>query len=151
MVMFAAQNARDIHIHMLSLIVRTVRGLAVILITGTIGLPTTLPCPVGKVWITAPPAAISVTHSAAADELSMKYRPFTRFRRLGGLQNVDVLRRAADLFQVSKRLFFDGGQATFDVAFGGLAVGEVIGLVREDHVVLIGLPHLVPALANFCR
>jgi hypothetical protein len=52
--------------------VLTVRGLAVILMTGTIGLPTTLPCPVGKVWITAPPAAISVTHSAAAEDESMK-------------------------------------------------------------------------------
>jgi hypothetical protein len=52
--------------------VRTVRGLAVILMTGTMGLPTTLPCPVGKVWTTAPPAAISVTHSAAAEDESMK-------------------------------------------------------------------------------
>jgi hypothetical protein len=32
--------------------VRTVFGLPVILITGTIGLPITLPCPVGKVWTT---------------------------------------------------------------------------------------------------
>jgi hypothetical protein len=31
-----------------SLIVRTVRGLAQSLITGRIGLPITLPCPVGK-------------------------------------------------------------------------------------------------------
>ena len=56
--------------------VLTVLGLAVILITGTIGFPTTLPCPVGNVCMTAPPAAMRVTHSAAADELSIKYKPF---------------------------------------------------------------------------
>ena len=57
---------------MCSDIVRSVRGLPEILMTGTIGLPTTLPWPVGKVCITAPPAAISVTHSAAAEDESMK-------------------------------------------------------------------------------
>ena len=39
--------------------------------TGTIGLPMMLPWPVGKVCTTYPPAAISVTHSAAADDVSM--------------------------------------------------------------------------------
>ena len=56
---------------MCSPMVRSVFGLAEILITGTIGLPMTLPWPVGKVWTTQPPAAIKVTHSAAADEVSM--------------------------------------------------------------------------------
>ena len=51
--------------------VRTVRGLPLILMTGMIGLPITLPWPVGKVWTTQPPAAIRVTHSAAAEEVSM--------------------------------------------------------------------------------
>ena len=37
---------------MCSPIVRIVFGLPEILITGTIGLPMTLPCPVGKVWMT---------------------------------------------------------------------------------------------------
>jgi hypothetical protein len=37
---------------MCSDMVRTVRGLPLILITGTIGLPMTLPCPVGKVCTT---------------------------------------------------------------------------------------------------
>ena len=42
---------------MCSHIVRTVRGLAQSLITGTIGLPITLPWPVGKKWTTKPDAA----------------------------------------------------------------------------------------------
>jgi hypothetical protein len=67
----------------------------------------------------------------------------------GRLQNVDVLRRAADLLQIAQGLFLDGGQAAFDVAFGRLAVREVVGLVGEDDFVLIRLPHLVPALADF--
>jgi hypothetical protein len=60
---------------MCSLIVRTVRGLAQSLITGRIGLPMTLPCPVGKKWTTKPDAAHSVTISAAADDESMNHRP----------------------------------------------------------------------------
>ena len=34
-----------------------------------------LPCPVGNKWILNPPAACSVTHSAAAEEVSIKYKP----------------------------------------------------------------------------
>ena len=37
---------------MCSFIVATVLGLPLILITGSIGLPMTLPWPVGKVWTT---------------------------------------------------------------------------------------------------
>ena len=33
------------------------------------------PCPVGKRWILNPPAACKVTHSAAADDVSIKYKP----------------------------------------------------------------------------
>jgi hypothetical protein len=77
----------------------------------------------------------------------MKYRPLPR-RALGRFEDVDVLRRAADLLEVAQGLFLDGGQTPFDIALGGLAVGQVVGLVGEDHVVLIGLPHLVPALAD---
>ncbi|TMV10407.1 GntR family transcriptional regulator [Paenibacillus thermoaerophilus] len=43
--------------------------------TGSIGLPMMLPWPAGKKCTTAPAAAISVTHSAAADEVSIKYKP----------------------------------------------------------------------------
>ena len=43
-------------------------GLAQILITSGIGLPMTLPCPVGKKCTTYPAAAQSVTISAAADD-----------------------------------------------------------------------------------
>ncbi len=35
-----------------------------------------LPCPVGNKWILKPAAAWSVTHSAAADDVSIKYKPF---------------------------------------------------------------------------
>ena len=60
---------------MCSLMVRAVRGLAVSLITGSIGWPITLPWPVGNRCTTKPAAASRVTHSAAADEVSMKYSP----------------------------------------------------------------------------
>ena len=60
---------------MCSLIVRCVRGLAVSLITGTIGLPMTLPWPVGKVCTAKPEAAQSVTISAAAEDESMNQSP----------------------------------------------------------------------------
>ena len=65
-------------------------GFAVSLITGSIGLPMMFPCPVGKKWTTAPAAAISVMHSAAAEEVSMKYRP-GRVGRLRRLENADNL------------------------------------------------------------
>ena len=60
---------------MCSLMVRTVRGLAQSLITGRIGLPMTLPWPVGKKCTAKPAAAHSVTISAAAEELSMNHSP----------------------------------------------------------------------------
>ena len=47
-----------------------VLGFAVSLITGSIGFPTTFPCPVGKRWTVKPAAAWRVTHSAAADDES---------------------------------------------------------------------------------
>src|SRR5260221_1534941 len=74
----ASFNARSrlssplISTSMCSPIVLTVLGLAEIFITGIIGLPTTLPCPVVKKWKTDPAAAHSVTASAAAEEVSMK-------------------------------------------------------------------------------
>src|SRR5262249_16390946 len=55
--------------------VRTVRGFAHSLITGMMGLPMTLPWPVGKKCTTYPDAAHSVTISAAADDESMNQRP----------------------------------------------------------------------------
>src|SRR6185437_958893 len=69
--------------------------------------------------------------------------------RLGGREHVDVAALAADLLEIAERLLLDGGEAARDVAFGGLRVGEVVGLVRLDDVVLIRLPHLVPLLADF--
>ncbi|KMS90579.1 hypothetical protein ACZ91_14340 [Streptomyces regensis] len=58
-----------------SAIESVVFGLALIFTTGCTGLPITLPCPVGNRFTTPRPAAMSVTHSAAADEVSMKCRP----------------------------------------------------------------------------
>src|SRR5258706_4782318 len=60
---------------MCSDIVRTVRGFAQSLITGRIGLPITVPCPVGKKCTVYPAAAHSVTISAAAEDESMNQRP----------------------------------------------------------------------------
>jgi hypothetical protein len=97
--------------------------------------------------MTAPPAAISVTHSAAADEESMKYSPLPDWLVLQPASRMSIyLRRPANLLQIAQSFLFDGGQTAFDIAFGGLAVGEIIGLVRKDHFILIRLPHRVPAL-----
>src|SRR4029078_5822155 len=46
-------------------------------------------------------------------------------------------------------LVLDGGQPAGDVALGRLRVGQVIGLVRLDDVVLVRLPDLVPLVADF--
>ena len=48
----------------------------------------------------------------------------------------------ADLFQIAQRLLFDGGETAGDIALGRLTVGQVRGLVRFDHIVLISLPGL---------
>ena len=62
------------HHHMLQM-VSHVSGFADSLMTGSIGFPITLPCPVGNRCTTAPEAAHSVTASAAADEVSMYHKP----------------------------------------------------------------------------
>ena len=43
---------------------------------------------------------------------------------------------AANLLNVAKSLFFDGGQAAFDVALGRLGVAKVIGLVILDNLLV---------------
>src|SRR6185503_6582107 len=60
---------------MCSDIVRTVLGFAHSLITGRLGLPITLPWPVGKKCTTYPAAAHRVTISAAAEDESMNHSP----------------------------------------------------------------------------
>ena len=57
-------------------------------------------------------------------------------------EDVLLFYRMGDFYE----LFFQDAvkaAAALDIALGGLAVGEVIGLVGEDHVVLIGLPDLL--------
>ena len=124
---------------MCSLIVRTVRGLAQILMTGRIGLPITLPCPVGKKWTTKPDAAHSVTISAAADEVSMNHRPGPR-RHLGLVEHAVDDALLADLLDVAERLFLDRRQAAGDVALGRLRIGQVARLVAVDHF-LVAVEH----------
>src|ERR1017187_3316385 len=60
---------------MCSLIVEQVIGFPESLMTGSMGLPMTLPWPVGNKCTTAPDAAHKVTASAAADEVSMNQSP----------------------------------------------------------------------------
>ena len=50
------------------------------------------------------------------------YSIFSRRGPLGGLEDVDIAALPTDLFQVAEGLFLDGGEATFDVALGWLAV-----------------------------
>ena len=54
----------------------------------------------------------------------------------------------ANLFEITQGLFLNGGQAAKDIAFGGLAVREVIGFVSFDHIFLVGLPHFKPFLLD---
>ena len=68
-----AAAAGDVHVD-LPLMVRTVRGFAESLITGRIGLPTTLPWPVGK-KCTAKPRAEEREHLAAAEDESINQSP----------------------------------------------------------------------------
>ncbi len=75
-------------------IVATVSGFALNLMTGTTGLPMTLPCPVVKKWTTEPAAAHSVTISAAADDESIKLRPGLRGSS-AGLRKSMILQRPA--------------------------------------------------------
>ena len=65
------RNSPETSTSICSLIVRTVRGLAQSLITGRIGLPITLPWPVGKKCTVYPAAAQSVTISAAAEMVTL--------------------------------------------------------------------------------
>ena len=45
------------------------------------------------------------------------------------LQTADDWRLGTDLLDVAKCFFFDRGQATFDISFGWLRVGEIICLM----------------------
>src|SRR5262249_28277013 len=54
----------------------------------------------------------------------------------------------ADLFEIAQRLLLDGGEAARDVALGRLRLGEIIDLVRLDHVVFVGEPRAIPLLAG---
>ena len=55
-------------------------------------------------------------------------------RRHSLVQRADDGRLRADLLDVAEGLFFDGGQAAFDVALGRLGVGKVGGLVIVNHL-----------------
>ena len=55
-------------------------------------------------------------------------------RRHGLVQRTDDRRLCTDLLDVAEGLFFDGGQAAFDVALGRLGVGKVGGLVIVNHL-----------------
>ena len=51
-----------------------------------------------------------------------------------GLRQSTNLVRLAELFDIAQRLFLDGREAAGDVALGGLAFGQVVGLLVEDHL-----------------
>ena len=55
-------------------------------------------------------------------------------RRHSLVQRADDRRLRTDLLDVAEGLFFNGGQATFDVALGRLGVGKVGGLVIVNHL-----------------
>jgi hypothetical protein len=69
-------------------------------------------------------------------------------RRLGRFEHVDIGAGAADLLEIAQRLLLDGGEAASDVALGRLGLREVILLMRFDDLVHVGLPNLVPLLAD---
>src|SRR3546814_446669 len=72
-------------------------------------------------------------------------------RRLGRLQDVDILRLLADFFEIAEGLLLDRRKAALDIALGRLALGEVAGLVRLDDLVHVGLPGIEELLADFRR
>src|SRR5262249_34873624 len=55
---------------------------------------------------------------------------------------------AADLLEVAERLLLDRGEPAGDIALGRLRLGKVVGLVRLDDLVLVGLPNLHPLRAD---
>ena len=65
-----------------------------------------------------------------------------------GVERVEIAALPPDLLQVAERLLLDRRQPADDVALGRLAVGEIVDLVGLDHVVLVGLPHLEPLVAD---
>ncbi len=126
-----------------SLISRTVRGFPVTLITGMIGLPITLPCPVGE----------DVHHIAGRGLQGAAFR--RRRRRVHEIKAIAAPRAlrpapahryilsSCRSFRDCPALFsLDGGESAGDVALGGLAVGQIGRLVRLDHVILVRLPGL---------
>ena len=56
-----------------------------------------------------------------------------------------------DLLEVAEGLFLDGRQTTGDVALRRLGIGEIVGLVRLDDVLLVGLPHREPFVGDLGR
>src|SRR5262249_35676796 len=69
-------------------------------------------------------------------------------RRLRRLEHVDIGAGAPDLLEIAERLLLDGGETAGDVALGRLGLREVVLLVRLDDLVHVGLPPLVPLLAD---
>ena len=131
--------------------VRTVRGLPVILMTGTIGLPMMLPWPVGK-RVHDVAGRRHQRHAFGRGRRGVHViKTGALGRRFGRLEHVDVFAGAADLLEVAERLFLDGGEAAGDVALGRLRFRKIVGLVRLDDVVLVGLPDLHPFLADLRR
>ena len=70
-------------------------------------------------------------------------------RRLGRGQDVDIFGVLTDLLEVAKGFFLNGGQATFDIAGGWLALRQIGGLMRLNHLVHIGLPGGHELIADF--
>src|SRR5665647_2263103 len=133
----------DTSTSMCSDMVRTVRGLAESLITGTIGLPMMLPCPVGNRCTTKPAAATSVI-----SRRRRVHEPQARAgRRLGLVEHAVNHAFLADFLDVSERLFLDCREATQNVAFGRLRVHQVARLVPLDQL-LVAIEHGHELLAH---
>src|SRR6185437_15921313 len=67
-------------------------------------------------------------------------QPWAAPRGLCGRQYIDEAHLLADLLEIAERLLLDGGEAAGNVALGRLAVREIGGLVRLDHLALIRSP-----------
>src|SRR6056297_2842100 len=78
-------------------------------------------------------------------------QPRSGGRCLCRLQHVDVGDALADLLQIPQRLLLDRRQTALDIAFCRLAVGEIRCLVRQNDLVLVGLPNAQELLAHLRR
>jgi len=83
---------------------------------------------VGKKWATKPEAAAKRNHFGSSGRRVHKPQAGAG-GHFGLVEAADHGSLAANFLDVAQGFFFNGGQAAFDVALGGLGIAEVVGFV----------------------